>query len=289
METLRRFGMVCAVLLFAAPACTGGSSHIGLHQGCNMTDANQPFGLAFWSTSRFIRAARGVWSVLAMQNTGMEDGHNTDLIEERREDGVHMNSVLTDDLDKLVVIGNFAYYEFALDLDEPATNGQSLDPDSVLSLDELKICFVDTGDLTRADDCPADPETYSLDLLFDRTVLLDYNYLGNGNGGSDLFVYIPYALMQSERDYFYLYSSFGYQAGYETEGTYEEWAYQQRVGVNPTLICPDGSIGPPCPGGDDPPTAAPEPASMLMLGTGLMWGAAKVRKRMRTVKDTQQS
>lgn len=278
--------MVCAVLLFAASAAQAVPLVLDCTQGCSVTDADQPFGLAFWSTEAIQPSGSGVFGpFVRMQNTGTEDGHNTDGdLSNDEKNGVHTHSVLTDDLDNLVVIGNFAFYEFALDLGEPATNGQSLDPDSVLSLDELKICFGDTGDLTRADDCPADPETYSLDLLFDRTVLLDYNYLGNGNGGSDLFVYIPYALMQSERDYFYLYSSFGYQAGYETEGTYEEWAYQQRVGVNPTLICPDGSIGPPCPGGDDP-TAAPEPASLLLLGAGLLFGGGKARHHLKRRKS----
>jgi hypothetical protein len=50
-------------------------------------------------------------------------------------------------------------------------------------------------------------------------------------------------------------------------------------------LCPDGSI--PNPGCQFSTSEAPEPASMLMLGTGLMWGAAKVRKRIRTVKDAQ--
>ena len=74
-----------------------------------------------------------------------------------------------------------------------------------------------------------------------------------------------------------------------------DWSFESRNGSLSHFalfgrmsqgLCPDGSI--PNPGCPFTGTEAPEPASLLMLGSGLMWGAAKVRKRIRTVRDAQQ-
>ena len=75
-----------------------------------------------------------------------------------------------------------------------------------------------------------------------------------------------------------------------------DWSFDAKNGSishfalfarNSTGLCPDGSI--PNPGCPFTGAEAPEPASLLMLGSGLMWGAAKVRKKIRTVRDAQQA
>ena len=182
-------------------------------------------------------------SFLRVHTDGTEDEHNTDAhqgdVLNDEKTGAQTNLVEMAYLDNLINIGGFAFYEFALDIDESAKP----DGTSRLSLDQLKICSSNDGTLLRADDCPADPESYSLDLLGDRAVMLDYSLNGSGNGTSDLFVYIPYQLVHSNNTYFYLYSSFGEQPG-AASGTagFEEWAYQSRVGVDPQLICGDTGL-----------------------------------------------
>ena len=74
------------------------------------------------------------------------------------------------------------------------------------------------GSLTQADACPTTP-TYSLDTGTDRAVLLNYDLFKGGNGNSDLFVYIPTtALGPTPLAYFYMYTAFGHQPGFESEG-----------------------------------------------------------------------
>jgi hypothetical protein len=239
--------------------------------GCNTTDANQPFGLAYWSTDIIHPSGTGVFGTfLAMQNVGSEDGHNTDSNQALNDEKSFSHEVAMEDLWSLVAINNMAYYAFALDVDEQANPGGN----SLISLDQLKICSSDDPDLLRADDCPADPETYNLDLLADRSITIDYLLNGSGNGTSDLFVYIPYAMVDRTKDYFYMYSSFGERL--PTGAGFEEWGYRNTL----QRVCPDGSTIFPCPGGDDPDdppvvSEVPEPASMMLLGGGLLFGAAR--------------
>jgi hypothetical protein len=145
------------------------------------------------------------------------------------------------------------YREFFLDFNEAGSEGEEL-----LSLDRIKIYLTDTaftdGDDTTFDD--GDPGDngpflasdliYDLDFGGDSWIQLNYA-LDSGSGEANMRMLIPDSLF-TDGTYVYLYSAFGEQGGIWTNSDgFEEW----YVGK-----------------GEAPPI--PEPATVLLLGSGLI-------------------
>jgi hypothetical protein len=244
---IRVAGLVAIGLAAAGQAEADAVLSLNCESGCS----NDLFGGAVWSTEIiFHPSGTGVFQpflrVHGTGNQGTEDGHNTDAPKQQflndEIGGIWTHSVNISDLTPVTPEGYTGlYYGFALDFGEPATEKKSL-----LSLDSLKICTANSATLTQADDCPTQPYKYDLDAGTDREVLLDYNLIGQGNGASDLFVYIPF--FETSDQYLYLYSMFGLKGGsYRAEGTFAEWAFIEA-----------------------PPAQVPEPGFGLLLWTGLV-------------------
>jgi len=168
-------------------------------------------------------------SFVQIQYNGTEQGYNSDAAPQFDEKSTHTHnhSVLLADVP--IVIGDgsngtiegVAYREFRLDLNEAVGNNQ------FISLDALQIWQEESGSLTNftAGSGFAGAHTnylaYNLDSGGNHWVALN-DGLSHGSGQSDVRILIPdsFFINDAEHRYVTLYSSFGQQAGWGSDGGY---------------------------------------------------------------------
>ena len=201
-------------------------------------------------------------SFLRVQNKGTEQGYNHSLghsVPWDTKAGIHTHDIQMQDL----VVKNITgvdYFEFLLDINE--SNGHA---NELLSLDNVQIYtrsgpitsgpnenFSDLGELRFNSDAGANGDT---------TVNLDYSR-NSGSGSGDMFMYVPVSLFAGTlpTDYVYFYSLFG--NSHPSDAGFEEWAMLRNTNTS---------------GGPVNGAPVPEPGSMLLLGSGLLLAARKLR------------
>lgn len=259
---MKAFGIVRSVIVVGG--LLGSASGVHASTIIDLTDGGSGGANgALYVWTDFQATGSGVIDAfLRIQNRGTEQGYNHSLghnVPWDTKPGIHTHDIQVEDL----VVKNISgvdYFEFLLDINE--SNGHD---NELLSLDNIQIYtrhapisspdegFSHLGDLRYNNDVGGDGDT---------TVQLNYN-LNSGSGSGDMFFYVPVSLFAGTlpEDYVYFYSLFGNMS--ESDAGFEEWAMLQNVSG---------------PGGNQPPVI-PEPGTMLLMGTGLMFAARRLRAR----------
>lgn len=249
-KKLRFFGIAAMFMLFlpiAAQALPTGDPSLEL---LTLGDEGFVNGAFFTSVDPQPTGTGVIEPFVRIQNNGEQEGYNTSgTLRFDEKSGIWTHDLTLGDVPVVTIDDTGTLYrEFLLDVNQISSSPN-------ISLDVLSIYLNSTAFTTNT---PTDVNLLGTRVydLGDNWIRINYD-INPGSGGGDMLAYIPNDLFAgySSSTYLYLYSYFGHN-DFANDG-FEEWAVR-----TPTT----------------PPV--PEPATMLLLGSGLL-GLAGFRRRIK--------
>ena len=255
--------LIAGVIAFALPAQ---AKILDLTAAGNIGDINSAW---FYTSLNSMIVGTGVFDpFLQLQGpasgTNDEKGYNTDGTQQfDTASGPWTHSLQLQtlvDYNNIYTKDGTDYYEFVLDINEPG--GRK----SLLTLHELQFYIHDDPNMTNYASWSINPamfKVYDLDTGGDSQIDLDADLTSGSGKGCDMVALIPTAVFGTDYSkYLYLFAAFGNPD--LAEDGFEEFAHFYGEGTFT--------------GGGDP---IPEPATMLLLGSGLIGLAVSGKKRLK--------
>jgi hypothetical protein len=217
-KNISLLGALIAAAVFLFGAASARATVVDLTTG---PDASGEIGDALFFATQQQPSGTGVIDpFLRIQEKGFEQGYNTDggFPFDDKHPHNYQHSLLISDLIPVILNGQ-PYLQFMLDSNQ---NGNNF-TEHVLDMTALQIFTTNDPNQTT--------ESFDSKGILQLNGTLVYN-MGSGNsvlttatgsGKADMFMYIPFSLVQTGEQYLVLYSAFGNDI--PADGGFEEWVF----------------------------------------------------------------
>jgi len=221
-------------------------------------------------------------SFLRVQMKGAEEGYNTGARPmlcdggrtcDDKTDPNFTRNLQTSEV-PLVNINGTLYREFFLDINEPGST-----PGNYLTLDAVEVYVSNSANLaTHTSTSPGYGAITGATKVYDMEtnngdnwVNMDYNLVGGGSGYGDMVLFVPDSPLFANNQYVYLYSEFGCGNEFTAAKSCGSQKYQSNAGFEEWWVPGSNTVF--------GTAAVPEPATLLLSGTGLLLFARRYRRR----------
>ena len=269
---VRRITVICAAFAILAAGQASATTIIDLTTAGATSTQTADIGGSFTVTqiSPQSTGTGVIDSFLRIQQNGEERGYNTSTGTPLDDKSGTFTRALSLSEIPIVNLGGTDYYQFMLDINQNGTELLSLNQIQIFQSTTDPTGYTSLTEATAGSDAlisfAGATEVFRMDSLANNyEIKMDYS-LNSGSGSGDMFLYVLKSSFTGAGDFVVLFSQFGAPPGsWSSNDGFEEWAVLKSSITQ-------------CVSGDCTINATPEPASLLLLGTGLGLVARRVRR-----------